>query len=72
MLFSPISKKDQASQDAPGVKRLSMDCKATVKLGASRAVGKLAVNTKRVTTILGAPNNIFPVGSLMKIPPNSM
>ena len=34
MRFLPISKKDHASQDAPGVKRLSLDCKATVKIGA--------------------------------------
>jgi transposase len=33
MPFLPISKKDQASQETPGVKRLSLDCKATVKLG---------------------------------------
>jgi hypothetical protein len=30
MRFLRISKKDQASQAIPGVKRLSMDCKATV------------------------------------------
>jgi Rhodopirellula transposase DDE domain len=40
MPFLPSSKKDQASQVVPGVKRLSRECKATVKIGAFSRGGK--------------------------------
>jgi hypothetical protein len=46
MPFLPISKKDQVSQDTPGVKRLSMDCKATVKIGAFSRDGKTRDESK--------------------------
>ena len=64
MLFAPISKKDQASQDAPGVKRLSMDCKATVKLGAFSRGGQTRGEYKASDHDFGSPEQYIPCGLL--------
>ena len=64
MPFLPISKKDLASQDAPGVKRLSMDCKATVKLGAFSRGGKTRGDYKASDHDFGSTEHYIPCGVL--------
>jgi len=64
MPFLPISKKDQASQDAPGVKRLSMDCKATVKIGAFSRGGKTRGEYKASDHDFGGTGQYIPCGVL--------
>jgi hypothetical protein len=64
MRFLPISKKDQASQATPGVKRLSMDCKATVKLGAFSRDGKTRGDYKASDHDFGSTEHYVPCGLL--------
>src|SRR4029450_41124 len=64
MRFLPISKKDQASQTTPGVKRLSMDCKATVKLGPFSRGGKTRGEYKASDHDLGEAEKYVPCGIL--------
>src|SRR5215467_5444822 len=64
MPFLPISKKDQASQETPGVKRLSMDCKATVKLGAFSRGGQTRGEYKASDPDFGSPEQYVPCGIL--------
>ena len=62
MPFLLISKKDQASQDIPGVKRLSMDCKATVKIGAFSRGGQTRGEYKASDHDLGGTEHYIPCG----------
>ena len=62
MPFLLISKKDQAGQAAPGVKRLSIDCKATVKLGAFSRGGKTRGEYKASDHDLGGTEKYIPCG----------
>jgi len=62
MPFLPISKKDQASQVVPGVKRLSMDCKATVKIGAFSRGGKTRGEYKASDHDFGGTEKYIPCG----------
>ena len=62
MPFLPISKKDQASQGTPGVKRLSMDCKATVKIGAFSRDGKTRGEYKASDHDFGGTEQYIPCG----------
>jgi hypothetical protein len=64
MRFLPISKKDQASQALPGVKRLSMDCKATVKLGAFARGGHTRGDYKASDHDFGSTEHYIPCGIL--------
>lgn len=64
MPFLPISKKDQASQETPGVKRLSIDCKATVKLGPFSRGGKTRGEYKASAHDLGEAEKYVPCGIL--------
>lgn len=64
MPFLPILKKDQASQETPGVKRLSMDCKATVKLGPFSRGGKTRGEYKASDHDLGETEKYVPCGIL--------
>jgi hypothetical protein len=58
----PISKKDQVEQDAGRVKRLSMDCKATVKIGAFSRGGKTRGEYKASDHDLGYTKKYIPCG----------
>jgi Rhodopirellula transposase DDE domain len=60
----PISKKDQASQAPPGSKRLSMDCKATVKLGAFSRGGNTRGDYKASDHDFGGTEHYIPCGIL--------
>ena len=62
MRFLPISKKDQAGQDTPGVKRLSLDCKATGKIGACSRGGKTRGEDKARDPDLGGTEPDRPCG----------
>src|SRR5262249_26297996 len=62
--FSPMSKKDQVSQETPGVKRLSMDCKATVKIGAFSRGGKTRGEYKASDHDFGSAGHYIPCGIL--------
>src|SRR5262249_14796268 len=64
MPFLPISKKDQPSKETPGVKRLSMDCKATVKLGAFSRGGKTCGEYKASDHDFGNTEHYIPCGIL--------
>jgi len=60
----PIAKKDQASQDTPGVKRLSLDYKATVKTGAFSRGGKPRGEYKASDPDFGCTEPYLPGGIL--------
>jgi hypothetical protein len=60
----PISKKDQASQDTPGVKRLSRDCKATVNIGAFSRGGQTRGEYKASNHDFGGTEHYIPCGIL--------
>jgi Rhodopirellula transposase DDE domain len=62
MPFLPISKKDQASQAVLGVKRLSMDCKATVKIGAFSRGGQPRGEDKASDPDFGGTEQYLPWG----------
>ena len=62
-------KKDQAVALGSG-KRLSIDCKATVHIGAYSRGGLTGVTTKPVIMIWGARRNMSLVASSMKIVPS--
>jgi hypothetical protein len=64
MPFLPISKKDQTSKATPGVKRLSGDCKATVKLGAFSREGKTRGECKASDHDFGTTEHYIPCGIL--------
>jgi hypothetical protein len=64
MRFLPISKKDQVSQDTPGVKRLSLDCKATVKIGEFSRGGKTRGEYKASDHDFGSTDHYIPCGIL--------
>jgi len=64
MPFLPISKKDQASQDTPGVKRLSRDCKATVNIGAFSRGGQTRGEYKASDHDFGGTEHYIPCGIL--------
>jgi hypothetical protein len=59
----PIAKKDQAGQATPGVKRLSLDGKATVKIGAFSRGGKPRGAYKASDPDLGCADQYLPCGS---------
>jgi hypothetical protein len=60
----PIAKKDQASQDTPGSKRLSLDGNATVKLGAFSRDGKPRGDSKASDHDFGSTAHDIPCGIL--------
>jgi hypothetical protein len=62
MRFLPISKKDQASQAVPEVKRLSLDCKATVKIGAFSRGGQTRGEYKASDHDFGSAEQYIPCG----------
>ena len=62
MRFLPIAKKDQARQAAPGVKRLSMDCKATVKIGTFSRGGQTRGEYKASDHDFGSTEQYIPCG----------
>ena len=62
MPFLPISKKDQASLAVLGVKRLSMDCKATVKIGAFSRGGQTRGEYKASDHDFGGTEQYIPCG----------
>jgi hypothetical protein len=64
MPFLPISKKDQTSQDTPGVKRLSIDGKATVKRGAFSRGGETRGEHKASDHDFGETEKYVPCGML--------
>jgi len=64
MRFLPISKKDQARQATPGVKRLSLDGKATVKLGAFARGGQTRGDYKASDPDFGSTQPYIPCGIL--------
>jgi len=59
-----ISKKDQASQDTPGVKRLRRDCKATVNIGAFSRGGQTRGEYKASDHDFGGTEHYIPCGIL--------
>ena len=64
MPFLPIAKKDQARQDTPRVTRLSMDGKATVKLGPFSRGGKTRGEYKASDHDFGGTEHYIPCGIL--------
>ena len=64
MPFGPISKKDQARQDPPGIKRVSLDGKATVQVGAFSRGGKPRGEDKASAPDFGSTEHSSPWGML--------
>ena len=68
MISSTTSKNlSRNQQTSLKVKRLSMDCKATVNIGGYSRGGKTRGDIKLRIMIWDAQKNILPVGFLMKI-----
>jgi hypothetical protein len=68
MRFLPISKKDQAGTDPPRVKRLSMDCKAPVTIGAFSRGGKPRGEYKASEHDFGGTAKYMPCGIVEEDP----
>ncbi len=63
-IFENLQHKDQQAKDSDTVKRLSMDCKATVKLGQFSRGGKTRGNTKANDHDFGSTGKYIPCGIL--------